>query len=234
LIVIKQTVGTAAMIEINCETDFVTKNEDFQAFVDAVAETVLNGDPADLAALLALNMANGQSVEQNRRECIARIGENMNVRRFARLSSDQGVLGCYLHGTRIGVLVELAGGDADLSKDIAMHIAASRPLCVSPAEVPADRVAKERDIFAAQAATSGKPANIIDKMVEGRLRKYFEEITLLGQPFVKDPEQSVGQLLTAHKASAIRFARFELGEGIEKKSGDFAAEVMAQVHGDDH
>ncbi|MFZ4790488.1 MAG: translation elongation factor Ts [Candidatus Competibacteraceae bacterium] len=234
LIVIKQTVGTAAMIEINCETDFVTKNEDFQAFVDAVAETVLNGDPADLAALLALNMANGQSVEQNRRECIARIGENMNVRRFARLSSDQGVLGCYLHGTRIGVLVELVGGDADLSKDIAMHIAASRPLCVSPAEVPADRVAKERDIFAAQAATSGKPANIIDKMVEGRLRKYFEEITLLGQPFVKDPEQSVGQLLTAHKASAIRFARFELGEGIEKKSGDFAAEVMAQVHGDDH
>ena len=233
LIVIRQTVGAAAMVEINCETDFVTKNDDFRAFADAVADTALNGDPADLAALLALNMSNGQSVEQNRRECIAKIGENMNVRRFARLASDQGVIGCYLHGTRIGVLVELAGGDADLAKDIAMHIAASRPLCVSAEDVPADLVAKERDIFAAQAATSGKPANIIDKMVEGRLRKYFEEITLLGQPFVKDPEQSVDQLLKAHKAKAIGFARFELGEGIEKKSGDFAAEVMAQVRGDD-
>ncbi len=233
LIVIRQTVGAAAMVEINCETDFVTKNDDFRAFADAVADTALNGDPADLAALLALNMANGQSVEQNRRECIAKIGENMNVRRFARLASDQGVIGCYLHGTRIGVLVELAGGDADLAKDIAMHIAASRPLCVSAEDVPADLVAKERDIFAAQAATSGKPANIIDKMVEGRLRKYFEEITLLGQPFVKDPEQSVDQLLKAHKAKVIDFARFELGEGIEKKSGDFAAEVMAQVRGDD-
>ena len=234
LIVIRQTVGAAAMVEINCETDFVTKNDDFRAFADAVADTALNGDPADLAALLALNMDNGQSVEQNRRECIAKIGENMNVRRFARLASDQGVIGCYLHGTRIGVLVELAGGDADLAKDIAMHIAASRPLCVSAEDVPADLVAKERDIFAAQAATSGKPANIIDKMVEGRLRKYFEEITLLGQPFVKDPEQSVDQLLKAHKAKAIGFARFELGEGIEKKSGDFAAEVMAQVRGDDN
>ena len=233
LIVIRQTVGAAAMVEINCETDFVTKNDDFRAFADAVADTALNGDPADLAALLALNMANGQSVEQNRRECIAKIGENMNVRRFARLASDQGVIGCYLHGTRIGVLVELAGGDADLAKDIAMHIAASRPLCVSAEDVPADLVARERDIFAAQAATSGKPANIIDKMVEGRLRKYFEEITLLGQPFVKDTEQSVDQLLKAHKAKAIGFARFELGEGIEKKSGDFAAEVMAQVRGDD-
>ena len=233
LIVIRQTVGAAAMVEINCETDFVTKNDDFRAFADAVADTALNGDPADLAALLAQNMDNGQSVEQNRRECIAKIGENMNVRRFARLASDQGVIGCYLHGTRIGVLVELAGGDADLAKDIAMHIAASRPLCVSAEDVPADLVAKEKDIFAAQAAASGKPANIIDKMVEGRLRKYFEEITLLGQPFVKDPEQSVDQLLKAHKAKAISFTRFELGEGIEKKSGDFAAEVMAQVRGDD-
>ncbi len=233
LIVIKQAGGAAAIVEVNCETDFVTKNDDFRTFVDAVAETVLSGAPADLAALLAQSMDNGQSVEQNRRECIAKIGENMNVRRFARLTSDQGALGCYLHGTRIGVLVELVGGDADLAKDIAMHIAASRPLCVSAEDVPADLVAKERDIFAAQAATSGKPANIIDKMVEGRLRKYFEEITLLGQPFVKNPEQSVGQLLKAHQATVTRFTRFELGEGIEKKSGDFAAEVMAQVRGDD-
>lgn len=239
LIVIKQGVGTAALVEINCETDFVTKNEDFRAFVDAVADTVLNGDPADLTALLALNMANGQSVEQNRRECIAKIGENMNVRRFTRLASDQGVIGCYLHGTRIGVLVELAGGDADLAKDIAMHIAASRPLCVSPEDVPADLVAKEKDIYAAQAADEAKdkPANVIDKIigkiVEGKLRKYFEAVTLLGQQFIKDDKQSVDELLKAHKASAVRFARFELGEGIEKKSGDFAAEVMAQVRGDD-
>lgn len=233
LIVIKQAGAAAVIVEINCETDFVTKNDDFRAFVDAVAETVLSGDPADLAALLAQDMANGQSVEQNRRACIAKIGENINVRRFARLTSDQGDLGCYLHGTRIGVLAELVGGDADLAKDIAMHIAASRPLCVSAEDVPADLVAKERDIFTAQAATSGKPANIIDKMVEGRLRKYFEEITLLGQPFVKDPEQSVGQLLKTRQAAVIRFTRFELGEGIEKKSGDFAAEVMAQARGDD-
>ncbi len=227
LIVIKQAGGAAAIVEINCETDFVTKNDDFRAFVDAVAETVLSGDPADLAALLAQDMANGQSVEQNRRACIAKIGENINVRRFARLTSDQGALGCYLHGTRIGVLAELIGGDADLAKDIAMHIAASRPLCVSADQVPAELIAKEKEIYAARAVAEGKPAHMIDKIAEGRLRKYFEEVTLLGQPFVKDPEQSVDQLLKSRKARVARFERFELGEGIEKKSSDFAAEVAA-------
>ncbi len=220
------------MVEINCETDFVTKNEDFRAFAAAVDEVALCDAPADLDALLALNMANGQSVEQNRRECIAKIGENVNVRRFARLATPTGVLGGYLHGTRIGVLVELDGGDADLAKDIAMHIAASRPLCVSSDQISADLIAKEKEIYAAQAATSGKPANIIEKMVEGKLRKYFDEVTLLGQPFVKDPDQSVEKLLEAHKATVIRFERFELGEGIEKKADNFAAEVMAQVRGD--
>jgi elongation factor Ts len=232
LIVIKTAVGAAAMVEVNCETDFVTKNDDFRAFADAVTEVALDSAPADLDALLAVNMANGQSVEQNRRDCIAKIGENMNVRRFARLATRTGVLGCYLHGTRIGVLVELEGGDAELARDIAMHVAASRPLCVSADQVPAELLAREKDIFTAQAAASGKPANIIEKMVEGRLRKYLEEVTLLGQSFVKDPEQSVEKLLKSHRAKVIRFERFELGEGIEKKSSDFAAEVMAQARGD--
>lgn len=232
LIVIRQAAGAAAMVEINCETDFVTKNDDFRAFADAVAETALAGEPVDLDALLALGMAGGQSVEQNRRDCIAKIGENINVRRFARLASTQGVLGCYLHGTRIGVLVELEGGDAELARDIAMHVAASRPLCVSADQVPADLIAKEKEIYAARAVAEGKPANMIDKIAEGRLRKYFEEVTLLGQAFVKDPDRSVDELLKSRKARVVRFDRFELGEGIEKKADNFAAEVMAQVRGD--
>lgn len=227
LIVVRQASGAVAMVEINCETDFVTKNDDFRAFADAVAGVALESGPADLDALLATNMANGQSVEQNRRDCIAKIGENISVRRFARLATTSGVLGAYLHGTRIGVLVELEGGDADLAKDIAMHVAASRPLCVSASEVPAEFLAREKDIFAAQAAASGKPANIIDKMVEGRLRKYLEEVTLLGQPFIKDPDQVVEKLLQSRQAKVLRFERFELGEGIEKKSDNFAAEVAA-------
>ncbi|RUQ38384.1 MAG: elongation factor Ts [Candidatus Competibacteraceae bacterium] len=232
LIVIRQAGGAAAMVEVNCETDFVTKNDDFRAFADTVTEVALGQEWADLEALLAATMANGQSVEQNRRDCIAKIGENINVRRFTRLATVSGVLGCYLHGARIGVLVELEGGDGELAKDIAMHVAASRPLCVSADQVPAELLVKEKEIFSAQAATSGKPANIIEKMVEGRVRKYLEEVTLLGQPFVKDPDQSVDKLLKARKARVIRFERFELGEGIEKKSDNFAAEVMAQVRGD--
>ncbi len=238
LIAIKQTTGAVAMVEINCETDFVTKNDDFRAFVDAVAQTALDRESQDLEAFLNSTMANGQSVEQNRRECIAKIGENINVRRFVRLASATGVLGCYLHGSRIGVLVELQGGDADLAKDIAMHIAASRPLCIGPDQVPADLIAKEKEIYAAQAAEEAKdkPAHVIDKIVgkivEGKLRKYLEAVTLLGQAFVKNPDQSVGELLQAAKASVLRFERFELGEGIEKKSGNFADEVMAQVRGD--
>ncbi|HRD66934.1 MAG TPA: translation elongation factor Ts [Candidatus Competibacter sp.] len=238
LIAIKQATGAAAVIEVNCETDFVTKNDDFRAFVDAVAEAALTNELADLDGLLAANLANGQSVEQNRRDCIAKIGENINVRRFARLASARGMLGCYLHGTRIGVLVELEGGDADLAKDIAMHVAASRPLCVGADQVPADLIAKEKEIYAAQAAdeAKGKPAHVIDKIVgkivEGKLRKYLESVTLLGQSFVKNPDQTVGELLDARKAKVIRFERFELGEGIEKKADNFAAEVMAQVRGD--
>lgn len=232
LIVIRQAGEAAALVEVNCETDFVTKNEDFRAFADAVAAVTLRDGPTDLEALMALTMANGQSVEQNRRECIAKIGENINVRRGVRLTASTGVLGCYLHGTRIGVLVVLEGGDADLAKDIAMHVAASRPLCVSADQVPADLIAKEKEIYAARAIAEGKPANMIEKIATGRLRKYLEEVTLLGQPFVKDPDQNVEQLLAARGARVIRFERFELGEGIEKKPDNFAAEVMAQAHGD--
>jgi len=238
LIAIRQGTGAAAMVEVNCETDFVTKNDDFRSFVGAVADTALTGAPLDFEALLVSPMADGQSVEQNRRDCIAKIGENINVRRFARLTSAKGVLGCYLHGTRIGVLVELEGGDADLAKDIAMHVAASRPLCVGEEQVPAELIAKEKAIYAAQAEeeAKGKPAHVVEKIVgkivDGKLRKYLESVTLLGQAFVKDSDQTVGQLLAARRARVVRFERFELGEGIEKKSGNFAAEVMAQVRGD--
>ena len=229
LIVIRQAAGAAAMVEVNCETDFVTKNDDFRAFADAVAEAALSGEPVDLDALLALGMADGQSVEQNRRDCIAKIGENINVRRFARLASVKGVLGCYLHGTRIGVLVELEGGDAELARDIAMHVAASRPVAIDGAGLPAELLAKEREIYLAQAQESGKPADIVQKMVEGRVKKFMQEVTLLGQPFVKDPETTVAQLLAKHKARVIAFERFAVGEGLEKKSGNFAEEVMAQA-----
>jgi len=221
-----------ALVEVNCETDFVAKGEDFQRFAGQVAERVLEADPKDLEALLALLLEQDKSVDRVRRELVAKVGENINVRRFARVGSATGLLSGYLHGNRIGVVVELVGGNPELAKDIAMHVAASRPLCVSAAQVPAELLAKEREIYTAQAATSGKPANIIDKMVDGRLRKFIEEITLLGQPFVKDPEQSVEQLLKRANAQVLGFQRFELGEGIEKKSGDFAAEVMSQVRGD--
>ena len=218
-----------ALVEVNCETDFVAKGEDFQRFAGQVAERVLEAAPMDLEALLALPLEQDKSVDRVRRELVAKVGENINVRRFARVGSTTGLLSSYLHGSRIGVVVDLVGGNPELAKDIAMHVAASRPLCVNAAQVPAELLAKEREIYTAQAATSGKPANIIDKMVEGRLRKFIEEVTLLGQPFVKDPEQSIEQILKRANARVLGFQRFELGEGIEKKAGDFAAEVMSQV-----
>jgi len=234
LIVIRQTEdGKAiAMVEVNCETDFVSKGEAFQRFAWAVVDRVLDSDPGDRDIfLLGLILEDSKSIDQVRKELIAKLGENINVRRFARFATQTGVLNSYLHGNRIGVIVELEGGDEALAKDIAMHIAASRPICVSADQVPAEWLAKEREIYRAQAAESGKPAAIIEKMVEGRLRKYLAEVTLLGQPFVKDPEQSVAELLKAHHASVVRFERFELGEGIEKKTENFAEEVMAQVRG---
>jgi elongation factor Ts len=221
----------AAVVEVNCETDFVAKKEEFQDFANKVAQRVLKSGPATLESLLEMPLEDGGvSVDEARKELIAKLGENMNVRRFTLVETN-GTLGAYLHGTRIGVLVEMKGGDEDLAKDIAMHVAASRPVCVNESEVSAEMIDKEREIFAAQAEQSGKPADIIAKMVEGRIKKFLAEVTLVGQPFVKDPDTTVSKLLSKAGATVLGFQRMELGEGIEKKTENFAEEVMAQARG---
>lgn len=222
----------AAMVEVNSETDFVAKGDDFREFANGVAATVLDSQVNELEDLLALPMAgSADSVDETRRHLVAKLGENINVRRFERYSTDNGLIASYLHGSKIGVIVELSGGDGILGKDIAMHIAASRPLCVAENAVPPETIAKEKEIFSAQAAQSGKPANIIEKMIEGRLKKFLGEITLLGQPFVKNPDLKIGQLLDEKAAAVVRFSCFEVGEGIQKRNENFAEEVMAQVQG---
>jgi elongation factor Ts len=232
-IVMKQAGNRAVMVEVNSETDFVAKDENFRRFAEAVVETVLKSRPANVEALMAMPIAGGgDSVETTRAALVAKIGENVSVRRFVNVEST-GTPGAYMHGTKIGVLVDVKGGDETLAKDIAMHIAASRPMCVNESEVPADIIAKEKEIFMAQAAESGKPANIIEKMVEGKVKKYLAEVSLVGQPFVKDPDTTVGKLLSSKGASVNSFMRMEVGEGIEKKVEDFAAEVMAQARKSD-
>jgi elongation factor Ts len=221
---------SAAIVEVNSETDFVAKGDDFIAFATAVAEVVAVKNPADVDALYALPLKSGETIAKTREGLVAKLGENIGVRRFVRYQST-GQIGGYVHGRKIGVLVELDGGNEGLSKDLAMHVAASRPECVSKEQVPAELVAKEKEIFSEQAKASGKPANIIEKMVEGRIAKFLNEITLLGQPFVKDPDTTVEKLVQAANAKVVRFARYEVGEGIEKKVADFAAEVMATVKG---
>ncbi len=220
----------ASMVEVNCETDFVSGGDDFQSFSKAVADAVRTENPADLDAALALNIEGGE-VNTVRQELVAKIGENIQVRRFVRFESANGLVTSYLHGNRIGVLVELENGNEELGRDVAMHIAASKPLCVNEDEVPADVLEKEREILIAQAKDSGKPEEIIEKMVQGRIKKYLSEVTLLGQAFVKDPDLTVEKLLKNAGAKVVRFARFEVGEGIEKKQENFADEVMAQVRG---
>jgi elongation factor Ts len=210
-----------ALVEVNCETDFVAKNEDFIAFAREVAEAVARTNPADLQALATF--------EPRRQALVQKIGENISIRRYVRLQT-QGRLAQYLHGVKIGVLVDLEGPE-DLAKDLAMHIAFAKPQYQSKAEVPADVVARERDIAAARAKDSGKPPEIVTKMVEGAVNKFLNEITLLGQPFVKDDKQSVEKLLAAKKAKLIAYRFLVVGEGIEKKSSDFAAEVMATAGG---
>ncbi len=223
---------SAAMVEVNSETDFVARKDEFQSFAKAVAQRALNDAPADLDALMALPLLDGgENIEQARRGLIAAIGENISVRRFIYRKVSAGSVASYLHGDRIGVLVEMEGGDAALARDVAMHIAASKPVCVDEDGVAQEILDKEKEIFSAQAAASGKPADIIEKMVSGRIRKFLGEITLLGQPFVKDPDQTVGKLLKAASAKISGFNRMELGEGIEKKTENFAEEVMAQVQG---
>ena len=235
LVIIKQNNETGKMViaEINSETDFVTKDDNFKGFCNEVATCILAEQATDIDTLKGCKMGDsGQTVEETRQQLVSKIGENINVRRFSMLDSVQGTLGAYLHGVRIGVLVELEGGDEALAKDIAMHIAASNPVCIAEEDVPQDILAKEKEILVAQAEESGKPAEIIEKMIGGRINKFLKEITLLGQPFVKDPEQTVAKLLESAGATVKSYIRYEVGEGIEKRNDNFAEEVMAQAKGE--
>ncbi|WP_029133033.1 translation elongation factor Ts [Sedimenticola selenatireducens] len=236
LIVIQMTDNNkkGVMVEVNCETDFVAKDENFTSFANAVAQRALASEVATVEELLNAPLHDGEETTVNtaREALIVKIGENMNVRRFERFESANGRLASYSHGSRIGVVVDIEGGDDDLAKDIAMHVAASNPTCVSEEQVPAELVEKEREIFKVQALESGKPENIVDKIVDGRVRKYLSEITLLGQAFIKDPDTTVEKLLAGVGATVNGFKRFEVGEGIEKKQENFADEVMAQVRGE--
>jgi elongation factor Ts len=227
----------AAMVEVNCETDFVARSEEFQGFARDVAQAALEHPAPSVAALVELKVS-GSTLEERRRALIAKIGENIAVRRFVRVSSagrdgsghaGPGALGDYLHGTRIGSLVALEGGDEALARDLAMHVAAINPAYVDASAVPAEILDKEREILTEQTKGEKKPPEIIAKMVEGRLRKYLAEITLLGQPFVKDPDITVEKLLKKSGARVVEFVRYEVGAGIEKKQDDFVGEVMAQV-----
>jgi elongation factor Ts len=223
-----QKLGT--IVEVNCETDFVAKNEDFLAFAKNLAEMVAKQSPADVAALSALRL-NGATVESTRTALIGKLGENVSVRRFARIEA-KGKLSQYIHGgAKIGVMVDIVGGDEALAKDLSMHIAASKPVSLTKEEVSPELIQKERDVAMAKAAESGKPPEIVAKMVEGSVAKYLKEVTLLGQPFVKDDKQTIEQLLKSKNASVPRFVLYIVGEGIEKKQTDFAAEVAAAVKG---
>jgi elongation factor Ts len=226
---------TAAMVEINCETDFVAREQDFKAFAQAVAARALATQPASLEALAATPIETGgsETIEERRRALVAKIGENISVRRVKVLASPDH-LGAYVHGTRIGALVAVKGGAAQLAHDLAMHVAASNPQYRVQADVPADVLAKEREILTEQAKGEGKPPEIVAKMVEGRLRKSLGEITLTGQAFVKDPDMTVEKLLKGAGATVTAFERFEVGAGLTKRQDDFVAEVMAQVKGSTH
>ena len=219
--------NSAVLVEINSETDFVARSEEFLAFARDVARTALEKAPADVPALLS-QQHGATTLEDQRRALIAKIGENISVRRFVRVTAP-GALGTYIHGGRIGSLVALKGGDEALAKDLAMHVAAVNPAYIDANGVPAAVLDKEREILAEQTKAEKKPPEIIAKMVEGRLRKYLAEITLVGQPFVKDPDTTVEKLLKQANASVVQFVRYAVGDGIEKKQDDFVGEVMAQV-----
>ena len=215
-----------ALVEVNCETDFMAKNDDFMAFASNVAQAVAQNNPSDAVALSSVALAGGGSVEDARKSLIMKLGENVSVRRFVRYST-AGKVVSYLHGSKIGVLLDISGGDDALGKDLAMHIAASKPICVSKDQVSQELLDTERKVYTAQAAESGKPANIVEKMVDGRIAKYLAEVTLLGQPFVKDTDILVEKLLSTHGAKVNAFQMFVVGEGIEKAVVDYAAEVAA-------
>ncbi|SAL43610.1 translation elongation factor Ts [Caballeronia telluris] len=219
--------GVGALVELNCETDFVAKNDDFLAFGKTIAELVAKTNPADVAALGAQALESS-TVDAVRLALVGKIGENLSIRRFVRFETSN-KLASYLHGTRIGVLVEFSGADEQVGRDVAMHIAAMKPVSLSSDEVPADLIAKERSIAEQKAAESGKPAEIVAKMVDGSVQKYLKEVSLLNQPFVKNDKQTIEQMLKAAGAAVQKFALFVVGEGIEKRQDDFAAEVAAQV-----
>jgi elongation factor Ts len=226
-VAIERSGNDAALVEVNCETDFVSRSDEFQAFAKAVAAAALKGAPSSLEDLLKLD-AGGSTVDEQRRALVAKIGENMSVRRFVVVKSP-GPLGTYIHGSRIGSVVALQGGDETLARDIAMHVAAANPAFIDAGDVPADILNKEREILSEQTKSEKKPPEIIAKMVEGRLRKYLGEITLMGQAFIKDEDLTVEKLVKKAGAKVTMFARYEVGAGIEKKQDDFVGEVMAQV-----
>ena len=229
-IAVTQDAKTAAMVELNCETDFVAKNEAFRAFANEIAQLVVREHAGGVAALAGRTLASGETIEARRVALVQKIGENITLRRFVRLDA-QGRVASYVHGTRIGVLVDYTGGNEALGKDLAMHIAATKPLAVSREQVPSDVVEKERSIAAARAAASGKPANIVEKMVEGALNKFLTEVTLLPQPFVKNDKETVAALVASQGARVNGFVLYVVGEGIERRKDDFAAEVAAMTRG---
>ena len=223
---------TAILVEVNCETDFVAKDNSFKDFSTDLANTLLEGRPESVEDASQLQLAGGATIEATRQELIAKIGENISLRRFEVVQAGPGELAGYVHGSRIGVIIRMGSStEPDLGRDIAMHVAASRPVCIDESEMPDELLKKERDIYTAQAAESGKPPEIVEKMVTGRIKKFLKENTLLGQPFVKNPDESVGDLLSGQQASVVSMSRFEVGEGLEKRSDDFVAEVMAQAQG---
>lgn len=230
-VAIKSNTSEAVIIEINSETDFVAKDENFINFSDSVANLLLEKDVESIEQLSELVLSDSTTVEEARTELISKVGENISIRRFNKIS-DSVNLGIYSHGSRIGSIVSLSGGSEDLAKDIAMHIAASNPICIDVNGVPSDLIEREKRIYNEQALSSGKPPEIIEKMVQGKMSKYLKEITLLGQSFVKDPDISIENLLKNSNAVVIDFIRYEVGEGIEKKEENFADEVMKQIKGD--
>ena len=227
-IVVKHNGSKAVIAEINSETDFVAKDENFIAFTEAVAAAALASDTTDVAALATQLIVDGRSVEEARTELITKVGENISVRRIS-IVDNAGPTGSYTHGGRIGAVVTLEGGDVELAHDIAMHVAAINPVCIDESGVPAESLERERRIFSEQAQASGKPPEIIEKMITGRVAKFLREITLVGQPFIKDSDLTVGKLLDAAGARVTSFVRYEVGEGIEKKGENFADEVMQQI-----
>ncbi len=228
VVVVRSNGSKAVVIEVNSETDFVAKDENFLTFVNAVADAALASGQVDVASLADDSLADGQTVEGARTELVNKVGENISVRRIAQISHE-GPVSHYIHGAKIAAVVALEGGDEDLARDVAMHIAATNPNCIDETGVPAETLENERRILTEQAQESGKPPEIVEKMVNGRVAKFLKEITLVGQPFVKDPDVTVGKLLDTAGAKVVSFTRFEVGEGIEKKVENFADEVMQQI-----